>query len=72
MGRPLTDNEDAELRRLCAEYKTACGAVCKALNVGSPPDADKIQLFQQAEANAAAVLQRIKRLLGVSDSAAAA
>ena len=71
-GRPLTDDENAELHRLCAEYKTACGTVCKALNLGNPPQADKILLFRQAEANATAVLARIKCLLGVNDAADAA
>jgi hypothetical protein len=68
--RPLSD--EVEFRRLCAEYKTACLAVCKALNVGRPPEPDKVLLFQQAEANAAAVLGRIKRLLGVTETADAA
>ena len=69
---PLSDDEEAELRSLCAEYKTACGAVCKALNLGNPPEADKILLFRQAEANAAALLARIKRLIDAGDTADAA
>ena len=66
MHPTLDDEEQVELHRLCEEYTTATGAVRKAFRVGNPPEPGRVQLLLQAEAHAAAIVERIKQLLGVA------
>ena len=62
---PLAPEEEVELDRLCEEYAVAIAAVRKNMRFGNPPDLGCVQLFLDSEANAAAILARIKQILGV-------
>ena len=60
---PLTAEQLVELDRLCAEYKAATLATCKALSTVNPPDPGRVLELVKAEAEASAVFKRIERIL---------
>jgi hypothetical protein len=65
---PLSPDEEAELDRLCEEYAAAMAAVRKNMRFGNPPDPGRVLMFVELEASAAAVLGKIKQILGVAAS----
>jgi len=62
---PFSPEEGAELDRLCEEYAVATAAVRKNMRFGNPPDPACVHMFVESEANAAAILTKIKQILGV-------
>ena len=63
---PLAPEEEAELDRLCEEYAVATGAVRKNMRFGNPPEPGQVLLFVESEKSAAAIVARIKQILGVA------
>ena len=62
---PLAPEEEVELDRLCEEYRVATASVRKNMRFGNPPDPGVVPMFVESEAGAAAILARIKQILGV-------
>ena len=63
---PLAPEEEAELDRLCEEYRVAIAAVRKNMRFGNPPEPGRVLIFVESEAKAAAILAKIKQILGVA------
>jgi hypothetical protein len=63
---PLAPEEEAELDRLCEEYRVATAAVRKNMRFGNPPEPGQVLVFVESEKRAAAILARIKEILGVA------
>ena len=61
---PLSPEEEAELDRLCEEYSVAIAAVRKNMRFGNPPEPGRVLIFVESEANAAAILAKIKQIVG--------
>jgi hypothetical protein len=59
----LTAEQIDEFNQLCAEYKAATLATCKALSTVTPPDPGRVLELFKAEAEAAAVFKRIELIL---------
>ena len=63
---PLAPEEEVELDRLCEEYRVATASVRKNMRFGNPPDPGVVHMFVSRNRAAAAILARIKQILGVS------
>ena len=63
---PLAPEEEVELNRLCEEYAVATAVVRKNLRFGNPPEPGRVLIFVESEKSAAAILARIKQILGVA------
>ena len=61
----LTPDEEAELNRLCEEYAVATAAVRKNMRFGNPPEPGQVLIFVESAKSAAAIVGRIKQILGV-------
>ena len=63
---PLAPEEEIELNRLCEEYAVATAAVRKNMRFGNPPEPAQVLIFVESEKSAAAIVARIKQILGVA------
>jgi len=61
----LAPEEEAELDRLCEEYAVATATIRKNMRFGNPPEPGCVLMFVESEANAAAILAKIKQILSV-------